>query len=149
MNNLDIEFPVLSKEDKIKNNTEYLQYRLFSKMNPVYFKINEESYLFCESYKCILKVENESKDFNIKVLDTKTGKELGIVQCFYTPFFNNEIEKELSISLVHDITKCLLNRPKEEINWNSTYCESGLYVDPSKGEIEVITNCELREKLDE
>lgn len=148
MINTDIAFPTLSDEDKLKSNTEDLRFRLYEKMDPVPFSLNGEHYLISSSYKCILKVKDTDKRFNIQVIDTKTGDTLGTVTFCPAPYNHRDLERQLSIELIHDITKCLLNRPNDLVAWNSKFCETGLYIDPNEGEVE-ITNCELKEKLNE
>lgn len=149
MINTDVAFPEMSEQEKIISNTKLLRSRLYEKMYPFFFMINEECYLLSESYQCILKVEDSAEDFDIKIFDTNTGQLLGTVKFIPATYYSTSLEMVFSVKLLHNITKCLLNRTSNLVSWNSKYCEPVLYVDSLKGEVEITNTCELKEKLDE
>lgn len=144
MESIQFEPTVYSEQERIsKRNYNFVNSFIIHVGNRFNLKLVQvgENY-FCESEEWDIGISFEFEEYYfIAFVWQNTSRQL--IQSFQIN--NNDLPFIWKV-----ITDSIIKfKPEYNNNWNSKFCETGLYVDPFKGEIEITTNCELKEKLDE
>ena len=107
------------------------------------YKFYGSSFWLNRDYLCHSKEWHVVLKINIENVPEET------VDVYHADTGNHITKLKIKPHIIIDIIKAVeYFEPSEEIAWNTSFCEKGVYVDPNEGEIE-ITNCELKEKLSE